>query len=228
MDKAVIFIVEGKTDKTALENIFKKIYQYKDIQFKFTRGDLTSDENITKENIRTEIYKIVKSYMDYAKLKKSDVFQIIQIFDTDGTYIDEAYITEGDTEEFIYSEEDISCKYPERVKARNQHKSELMEFLLGEHEIENIPYECYFMSCNLDHVLYDKNNLTDEEKENNADMFQRAFIGKEEKFIPYIRACAASNMSKNYSGSWRYIKQERHSLERNSNLSIYFDRNPPL
>lgn len=32
MDKAVIFIVEGATDKRALENIFKKIYRYKDIQ----------------------------------------------------------------------------------------------------------------------------------------------------------------------------------------------------
>ena len=42
--------------------------------------------------------------MDYAKLKKSNVFQIIQIFDTDGTYIDESHIMEGDTEEFVYSE----------------------------------------------------------------------------------------------------------------------------
>ena len=38
MDKAVIFVVEGKTDKTALENIFKKIYRHRDIQFEFTRG----------------------------------------------------------------------------------------------------------------------------------------------------------------------------------------------
>lgn len=31
-----------------------------------------------------------------------------------------------------------------------------------------------------------------------------------------------------YVMSWRYIKEERHSLERNSNLGIYFDRNPLL
>lgn len=41
MDKAVIFIVEGATDKRALENIFKKIYRYKDIHFEFTHGDIT-------------------------------------------------------------------------------------------------------------------------------------------------------------------------------------------
>ena len=228
MDKAVIFIVEGKTDKTALKSIFSKIYRYKDVQFMFTRGDLTSDKNITEENIKAEIYKIVKICMDYAKLKKKDVFQIVQIFDTDGTYIDDSCITEGETEEFVYSETEVSCKYPERVKIRNQHKKALMEFLLGEQEIENIPYECYFMSCNLEHALYDKNNLTEEEKEKNADIFQRAFIGKEEKFIPYIRACAANDMPMTYPGSWRYIKEERHSLERNSNLAVYFDKNPPL
>ena len=52
MDKAVIFVVEGKTDKTALENIFKKIYRHRDIQFEFTRGDITSDENITEEKVK--------------------------------------------------------------------------------------------------------------------------------------------------------------------------------
>ena len=34
--KTVIFIVEGNTDKTALENIFRKIYKNKKIQ-KFIR-----------------------------------------------------------------------------------------------------------------------------------------------------------------------------------------------
>ena len=164
MDKAVIFIVEGNTDKTALENIFKKIYRHKDIQFKFTKGDITSDEDVTKDNVKDKIYEIVKSYMDYAKLNKSHIFQIVQIFDTDGTYIDKSDIIKGDTEEFVYLEEGISCKYPDRVEARNNHKKELMEFLLNESEIKNIPYECYFMSCNLDHALYNKNNLTNEEK----------------------------------------------------------------
>ncbi len=228
MDKAVIFIVEGNTDKTALENIFKKIYRHKDIQFKFTKGDITSDEDVTKDNVKDKIYEIVKSYMDYAKLNKSHIFQIVQIFDTDGTYIDKSDIIKGDTEEFVYLEEGISCKYPDRVEARNNHKKELMEFLLNESEIKNIPYECYFMSCNLDHALYNKNNLTNEEKEKNANAFQEMFIDKEQQFPYYIRMCAAKEMPRSYPGSWRYIKEERHSLERNTNLHLYFDLHPIL
>ena len=62
MDKAVIFIVEGATDKRALENIFKKIYRHKDIHFEFTHGDITSDENIDKGNVEEAIYKFVDKY----------------------------------------------------------------------------------------------------------------------------------------------------------------------
>ena len=42
--KTIIFIVEGSSDKAALENIFKKIYsRNKEIDFGFTNGDITSD-----------------------------------------------------------------------------------------------------------------------------------------------------------------------------------------
>lgn len=40
MNKVVVFIVEGGTDKRVLENIFKKIYRHKEIHFEFTHGDI--------------------------------------------------------------------------------------------------------------------------------------------------------------------------------------------
>ena len=46
--KTVIFIVEGNTDKTALENIFRKIYKNKNINVEVTQGDITSDAAIWK------------------------------------------------------------------------------------------------------------------------------------------------------------------------------------
>ena len=52
MKKAVIFIVEGKSDKTALEHIFKVIYKHKNVTFEFTRGDMTSDETLTIDEIK--------------------------------------------------------------------------------------------------------------------------------------------------------------------------------
>ena len=77
MEKAVVFIVEGATDKKALENIFKKIYRHKEIHFEFTCGDLSSDENIDVENVESEIYKFVDEYRKDKKLKTSDI--VIQL-----------------------------------------------------------------------------------------------------------------------------------------------------
>ena len=41
--KAVIFVVEGKSDKKALEHIFQVIYKHKNVTFEFTRGDVKSE-----------------------------------------------------------------------------------------------------------------------------------------------------------------------------------------
>ncbi|MFQ9702905.1 MAG: hypothetical protein ACLR0U_13170 [Enterocloster clostridioformis] len=84
MDKVVLFIVEGATDKRALASIFRKIYRNRTVRFEFTHGDITSDETISIKNVEDEIYKYVKSYIDISKIKKSDIWQIVQIFDMDG------------------------------------------------------------------------------------------------------------------------------------------------
>lgn len=70
MDKVVLFIVEGATDKRALASIFRKIYRNRTVRFEFTHGDITSDETISIKNVEDEIYKYVKSYIDISKIKK--------------------------------------------------------------------------------------------------------------------------------------------------------------
>ena len=61
MDKVVLFIVEGATDKRALASIFRKIYRNRTVRFEFTHGDITSDETISIKNVEDEIYKYVIS-----------------------------------------------------------------------------------------------------------------------------------------------------------------------
>ena len=55
-------------------------------------------------------------------------------------------------------------------------------------------------------------------------------IGAEERPAEIVRSRFMKLNAEHirYVMSWRYIKEERHSLERNSNLGIYFDRNPLL
>lgn len=228
MKKAVIFIVEGKSDKTALEHIFKVIYKHKNVTFEFTRGDMTSDETLTIDEIKRIIYEKVETYMKENKLNKNHIWKIVQIFDTDGTYIPESAIVMGQTNKFHYSSKEISCNARKKVIRRNQWKSKMMDELVKLSEIKGIPYQCYFMSSNLDHALYNKMNLSDKDKEDCAHTFYKTFEGHEKLFIDFLESDAVNGCPDSFTASWKYIKEGLHSLERHTNLHIYFKENPYL
>jgi len=227
--KTVLFIVEGASDKVALEKIFQKIYQSnRKIIFRFTGGDISSDETITIGNVCDKINQIVHEFLKSSKLHRSDIYQIIQLFDMDGAYIPDTAIVSGSSNDLEYHLTNISCKNPIKAKKRNLHKSEIMNYLLTIHDIKSIPYEMYFMSCNLDHALYDCQNLDDELKQEYADAFYEEFSSKEKMFIEFLKTDVVNGTPNEYPQSWRYIKTDLHSLERHTNLHIYFDRHPVL
>jgi len=227
--KTVLFIVEGPSDKAALEKIFRKIYRNsKNIDFRFTGGDISSDEKTNTDNVCDKINDVVNEYLKSSKLIRSDIFQIVQIFDMDGAYIPEAFIKKGVSEKFTYSLTSISCKHIERVKIRNERKMKLMDYLLGIDFIKSIPYEMYFMSCNLDHVLYNEQNLDPMQKQAYADEFYECFMDKEKLFIDFLETDLSNNVPTDHKASWKFIKQGLHSLERHTNLHIYFKEHPIL
>lgn len=228
MNKAVIFIVEGATDKKALENIFKKIYRYKEIHFEFTHGDITSDKDINRFNVEMEIYKFVDKYRKDKKLRISDIWQIVQIFDMDGAFIDDSNILQGDNTEIIYSTENISCSNIQKVKDRNKHKREIINYLLTCNSIKGISYRCYYLSSNLDHALYNQLNLSDELKSQYSLAFYEQFMGRESLFIKFLEMEVVNGVPESFPESWRYIRKELHSLQRHTNLNIYFKENPVL
>ena len=120
--KSVVFIVEGNSDKIALEKIFQKIYRNKNIIFKFTDGDITSDKEMTENKAVEAIYNKVNSYMKDKKLSKSDIWQIVHIFDTDGSYVPDTAVVKGENADFEYSVTQISYKNIQKVLERNKRK----------------------------------------------------------------------------------------------------------
>lgn len=225
--KTIIFIVEGPSDKAALENIFKKIYRRnKEIDFGFTNGDITSNPTVTIANVEDRIYEAVQGVIKDKKLRNSDVIQVVQIFDMDGAYIPDSAIVNGTTYAFKYSTTNISCTYPQRVRERNQCKKELMNYLLKQTMIKSFPYEMYFMSCNLDHALYNEINLDKNLKQEYADEFYEKFLGREHLFPAFLESDVVNNVPDKMEASWRYIKEDLHSLERHTNLHIFFKTHP--
>ena len=93
--KVFIFIVEGRSDKHALEKIFQKIYRNKNVVFKVTGGDITSDEEMDESKVIEAIWLKVDEYIKDKKIVKKDIAQIIHFFDTDGVYVPDSAIIEG-------------------------------------------------------------------------------------------------------------------------------------
>jgi hypothetical protein len=77
------------------------------------------------------------------------------------------------------------------------------------------------MSCNLDHVLYNKLNSSDVEKEADSLNFAKKYKDKIPGFIKFI-SCSDFSVMTGYEESWDYIKQELHSLKRYTNLGLCF------
>ena len=68
------------------------------------------------------------------------------------------------------------------------------------------------MSCNLDHVRYDKLNTTDDEKENNAFVYARKYKDDIPAFLDFISKSTFSVMT-DYTESWKYIAEGNNSLK---------------
>ena len=77
------------------------------------------------------------------------------------------------------------------------------------------------MSCNLDHVLYNLQNASDEEKEEHALEFSERYIDNINDFISFL--CHSKfSCCESYEDSWNFIKKDKHSLEQYSNLGLCF------
>lgn len=114
----------------------------------------------------------------------------------------------------------------EKVKKRNKHKRELMNYLLTCGEINGISYQCFYLSSNLDHALYNKLNLDEDEKVAYANVFYETFLNNEKYFIDFLNMQVVNGVPESFPASWRYIKEDLHSLERHTNLNIYFKEHP--
>ena len=163
-------------------------------------------------------------YMLKNHFKARDVQQIIHLVDMDGAFVNDSAIIEDTTKDkFIYTFENIIAPNRQKAIERNERKRENLNILSSRTAVmwNSIPYKIYYMSCNLDHVLHDKPNVTDEEKKVNSLTFNDKYYNDIDAFVRFIRESTFSQCT-DYKDSWDYIKRNNHSLERNSNLGLCF------
>lgn len=228
MKKVILFVVEGTSDKEALEPILSELIDTNLVRFEVLRGDATASisEPYYRKNMKDRIKIIVDNYLENNRgIQKKYIEKIIYITDTDGCFIDNEYIYFSEKDkEFRYENDGIYTNNVERAKQRNEFKSRNLSVLYSASEIYRLQIETYYFSCNLDHVLYNIRNLKQELKEDYAIDFAEQYEGKEQEFINFLSK-EDIPMGEAYRESWTQIRESLNSLLRHSNFHIFFRNN---
>lgn len=218
--KIVFVIVEGPSDETALGITLNKVFDKDSVYVHIIHGDITTGKGVNSQNIISKIVNYIKAYSKSQHYTADDFKQIIHIIDTDGVYIpDDKIIKEKDCKKPMYEADGIHTNDTVGIMARNQQKRNNLYRLRSCGMVWNIPYRVYYMSCNLDHVLHDKRNSSDDEKENEAYVFAKRYKNDVAGFITFINDSLFS-VRGDYKDSWNHIESEMNSLKRYSNLCI--------
>ncbi|MFY8264110.1 hypothetical protein ACOT7R_14555 [Clostridium perfringens] len=217
--KVMLFIVEGISDRESLSLILSRIIKNNKVQFYVVGGDITSEKGTTLQNCITKVNNCIKKFLKENKFLKGDILRVIHLVDTDGTYIEDAFVKQSQTNELIYKEDCILAKDIKSICERNKKKASILNKLYSTTKISNIDYSMYYFSCNLEHVLHDEQNLNDDLKCDYADKFIERYDGKEEEFIKFLNESDFA-VDGDYSQSWKFIKDGLNSLKRNCNLHL--------
>lgn len=218
--KIVFVIVEGASDETALGIALNQVFDKDSVHVHIMHGDITTRTGVTSQNIVAKVGNEVRNYARSNHYTAKDFKQIIHIVDTDAAYLPKEKIFEDlQCEQLSYQNDGIHTNDVEKIVSRNKQKCENLYRLRACGNIWGVPYRVYYMSCNLDHVLYDKRNSTDEEKEQDAYIFAKTYKNNVRAFMDYM--CESSfSIKGDFKESWEFIEEDMHSIQRYTNLPI--------
>lgn len=218
--KVVFVIVEGASDETALGIALSQVFDKESVHVHIMHGDITTRAGINSKNIVAKVGNEVRAYAISNHYKASDFRQIIHIVDTDAAYLaDDKVLVDSECAELSYQDDGIHTCDVGKVILRNQQKTANLSRLRSCGNIWGIPYRVYYMSCNLDHVLYDKRNSTDEEKEENAYTFAKKYKNNVGAFMDFMCKSVFS-VKGDFKESWEFVETDMHSIERYTNFPI--------
>ena len=222
--KVIVVIVEGASDENAIGGILKEYFSSEEVQFAVVHGDITSDNLTTVDNVISKVDLIIDGIRSKYGYHWDDFLKIIHIADTDGAFAKDC-VVEAETDSILYYEDHMETSNVKAVEKRNKHKAEILFKLYSTAKVHDIGYRIFFNSCNLEHVLYKQlKDFSDADKEEMSDEFSEKYEGKVDAFISFISHPDLA-VPGTYKATWKYIEKEKHSLERNSNMHLIFEKN---
>lgn len=154
--KIILLLVEGPTDEDALALVYSKLVREHDLEFDVLHTDITAGEDMTVKYIEERIQKEVMEYLrKHPYIEKDDILKVVQIIDTDGAFIPAAQVQQSETGKTEYFETHIAARNKDRLIRRNISKRRIVYHLMKSEEVAGFPYEIYYFSRNMEHVLHD-------------------------------------------------------------------------
>ena len=220
--KILLFIVEGPTDESALSTVFSRIFSSDMVKFHVIHGDILTRDFVRPERIAATVNEQIKAFRNDI-YKPADFCKVVHLIDMDGVYIpDSSIIEENEPDKTypFYTDTQILTPSPQKIIDRNKRKRDAIAKLSVTGKIGGISYSLYYFSCNLDHVLYNRKNLSEAGKIQLANDFDLQYAEDPNAFIQLMKTGAFA-VSGTYSQTWAFIKQPGpYSLERHSNLHL--------
>lgn len=197
-----------------------QIFDKDKVHVHIMHGDITTRKGVRSDNIVAKIGDEVRKYANSNHYTSRHFKQIIHIVDMDGAYLPkENVILDLEHDKISYESDGIHTPDQQGIIERNKQKTDNLYRLRGTGQIWQVPYRVYYMSCNLDHVLHNKRNSTDDEKETDAYAFAKKYKNDVEGFVNFI--CNSDfSVNVDYKESWAYIEDGLNSINRYTNLCI--------
>lgn len=129
--KAVLMILDGPSDDTALAGPISALLKELSVKTFVVHGDITSKIPDHLDHKSDDVVKVVneifKKHLHESKLKISDFVAVFLLTDLDGIYLDKERIKEDrDLKKPRYAERSISYCSKEKIVYRNDIKSKLV------------------------------------------------------------------------------------------------------
>ena len=181
---------------------------------------------INRTNIKGLINKKIIVALRSNGFLIQDLLETILIIDIDGVYIDNDLIIENQNiKQISYSVNGIECEYKNGIIERNNRKKDNILFLLEYTKFAfKKPLTVYYYSCNLEHVLYNKFNCSQSEKDCLA---KQSVEMTDEAFWSIV---CSNSLSDDYYDSWSKLIEIKYEIPRATNLNVLFNKykNTPI
>ncbi|WP_025730088.1 hypothetical protein [Atopobacter phocae] len=208
-NKHLLLIVEGDLDFQVYGEYFHELTQTTPLDVHVTSGDILTRQ--TNHHPKQLVEQVFRKHLQRTKLKPEDYQQIIQISDTDGSYVpNAAYRVDSNRryprhktyqyapeEQLIYSKSET---FKEQLQATWKTKRLNQNQLVEVEEVLGVPYRLFYVSLFLEHVLGSPINLDAHLKRDVVEAFLMAH-----ELDQFHHQMQSIHLSDQYHTSWKRL-----------------------